>query len=65
NIVYVWCFFFPVLFSLFLETEANYERLRIAGLVCAFLLMIGGLSVIICKCPQFNKDTNMDLFNHL
>ncbi|KAG7475389.1 FXYD domain-containing ion transport regulator 11-like [Solea senegalensis] len=45
-----------VLFTLFVETEANpfvynYERLRIAGLVFAFLLVIGGFSVLVYhKC---------------
>ncbi|KAG7277497.1 hypothetical protein CRUP_037368 [Coryphaenoides rupestris] len=35
-----------VFFALFVETEANYERLRIAGLVFSGLLFIAGISVI-------------------
>uniref|UniRef100_A0A8D3C1Q8 FXYD domain-containing ion transport regulator n=1 Tax=Scophthalmus maximus TaxID=52904 RepID=A0A8D3C1Q8_SCOMX len=42
-------FCFGVLISTILFLT-DYERLRIGGLVCAFLLMIGGLSVILCKC---------------
>uniref|UniRef100_A0A3B4UCQ2 FXYD domain-containing ion transport regulator n=1 Tax=Seriola dumerili TaxID=41447 RepID=A0A3B4UCQ2_SERDU len=41
--------FLSVLFSLFMETEANYERLRIGGLVCASFLVAGGLGVLLCK----------------
>uniref|UniRef100_A0A8P4GR46 FXYD domain-containing ion transport regulator n=1 Tax=Dicentrarchus labrax TaxID=13489 RepID=A0A8P4GR46_DICLA len=50
-----------VLFSLFMETEANpfvynYERLRIGGLICACLLVAGGLGVILYnKCSRTDK----------
>ncbi|XP_078143433.1 FXYD domain-containing ion transport regulator 11 [Centroberyx gerrardi] len=55
-----------VLFALFTETEANpfvynYERLRIAGLICACLLMIGGVGVVLYnKCSQRNKKVEDD-----
>ncbi|XP_037130702.1 FXYD domain-containing ion transport regulator 11 isoform X2 [Syngnathus acus] len=50
-----------VLFSLFAETEAgsfvyNYERLRIAGLICSGFLFFGGLAVILYnKCSRGSK----------
>uniref|UniRef100_A0A3Q3KGX0 FXYD domain-containing ion transport regulator n=1 Tax=Mastacembelus armatus TaxID=205130 RepID=A0A3Q3KGX0_9TELE len=43
------CDFLAVLFSLFVEAEANYESLRIGGLVCTGLLVAGGVSVLLCK----------------
>uniref|UniRef100_A0A8C5GF15 FXYD domain-containing ion transport regulator n=1 Tax=Gouania willdenowi TaxID=441366 RepID=A0A8C5GF15_GOUWI len=58
--------FVAVLFNLFVETEANpfvynYERLRIGGLICAFLLMAGGVSVILYhKCHRENKKVEDD-----
>ncbi|XP_034031203.1 FXYD domain-containing ion transport regulator 11-like [Thalassophryne amazonica] len=41
-----------VLISLFTETEAssfvyNYERLRIIGLVCTFLMVAGGVGMLL------------------
>uniref|UniRef100_A0A672FUA5 FXYD domain-containing ion transport regulator n=1 Tax=Salarias fasciatus TaxID=181472 RepID=A0A672FUA5_SALFA len=53
--------FLAALFSLFVETEANpfvynYERLRIAGLICASLLVAGGVSVLLYnKCSNRNR----------
>ncbi|CAN9514072.1 unnamed protein product [Ophioblennius macclurei] len=53
--------FLAVLFSFFVETEANpfvynYERLRIAGLICASLLVAGGITVILYnKCSGKSK----------
>uniref|UniRef100_A0A667XVT7 FXYD domain-containing ion transport regulator n=1 Tax=Myripristis murdjan TaxID=586833 RepID=A0A667XVT7_9TELE len=45
-----------VLFALFTETEANYDRLRIGGLICACFLVVGGISVILYnRCAQRNK----------
>uniref|UniRef100_A0A7N6A5R5 FXYD domain-containing ion transport regulator n=1 Tax=Anabas testudineus TaxID=64144 RepID=A0A7N6A5R5_ANATE len=50
-----------VLFTLFMETEANpfvynYERLRIGGLVCTCLLVAGGVSVLLYKrCPRKSR----------
>ncbi|XP_042346686.1 FXYD domain-containing ion transport regulator 11 [Plectropomus leopardus] len=55
-----------VLFTLFMETEANpfaynYERLRIGGLICACLLFAGGLSVILYnRCSNRNKKVEDD-----
>ncbi|CAK6954309.1 FXYD domain-containing ion transport regulator 11 [Scomber scombrus] len=55
-----------VLFTLFVETEANpfvynYERLRIGGLICACLLVAGGISVILYnKC---SRSDNHQLFS--
>ncbi|XP_049585443.1 FXYD domain-containing ion transport regulator 11 [Syngnathus scovelli] len=55
-----------VLFSLFAETEAgafvyNYERLRIAGLICSGFLFIGGLAVILYnKCSRGSKKDKDD-----
>ncbi|XP_054869570.1 FXYD domain-containing ion transport regulator 11 isoform X2 [Amphiprion ocellaris] len=58
-----------VLFSFFTETEANpfvynYERLRIGGLICACLLVAGGVSVILYnRCSRKNKaeDDNSEI----
>ncbi|XP_026149433.1 FXYD domain-containing ion transport regulator 11 [Mastacembelus armatus] len=50
-----------VLFSLFVEAEANpfvynYESLRIGGLVCTGLLVAGGVSVLLYKqCPRKSR----------
>nr|AHB86583.1 FXYD domain-containing ion transport regulator 11 [Scatophagus argus] len=50
-----------VLFSLFMGTEANpfvynYDRLRIGGLICASLLVAGGIGVILYnRCSRKNK----------
>ncbi|XP_034409545.1 FXYD domain-containing ion transport regulator 11 [Cyclopterus lumpus] len=55
-----------VLFTLFMETEANpfiynYVRLRIGGLVCASLLFIGGLSILLyTRCTMKNKKVEDD-----
>uniref|UniRef100_A0A665T212 FXYD domain-containing ion transport regulator n=1 Tax=Echeneis naucrates TaxID=173247 RepID=A0A665T212_ECHNA len=55
-----------VLFSLFMETEANpfvynYERLRIAGLVCSCFLVAGGISVLLYnKCAGRTKKAEDD-----
>ncbi|XP_049439008.1 FXYD domain-containing ion transport regulator 11 [Epinephelus fuscoguttatus] len=55
-----------VFFSLFMETEANpfvynYERLRIAGLICACLLFAGGLTIILYnKCTTRSKKVEDD-----
>ncbi|XP_074508562.1 FXYD domain-containing ion transport regulator 11 [Sebastes fasciatus] len=50
-----------VLFTLFMETEANYERLRIGGLVCASLLFAGGLTVLLYnRCSGKNKKVEDD-----
>lgn len=39
----------------------DYERLRIGGLIFAGLLVMGGLSVIICKLLNFfPKHTNIE-----
>uniref|UniRef100_A0A3Q1EIV8 FXYD domain-containing ion transport regulator n=1 Tax=Acanthochromis polyacanthus TaxID=80966 RepID=A0A3Q1EIV8_9TELE len=35
---------------------ADYERLRIGGLICAFLLVAGGVSVILCKAEDDNSE---------
>uniref|UniRef100_A0A3Q3IMF0 FXYD domain-containing ion transport regulator n=1 Tax=Monopterus albus TaxID=43700 RepID=A0A3Q3IMF0_MONAL len=43
------CHFLAVLFTLCVETEANYERLRIGGLVITGLLLVGGISVLLCN----------------
>ncbi|XP_061632699.1 FXYD domain-containing ion transport regulator 11 isoform X2 [Phyllopteryx taeniolatus] len=52
-----------VLFTLFNETEANYERLRIAGLICAGLLVIGGVGILLYnKCSRrSNKDDDSEI----
>ncbi|XP_067458347.1 FXYD domain-containing ion transport regulator 11 [Thunnus thynnus] len=55
-----------VLFTLFMETEANpfvynYERLRIGGLICACLLVAGGLSVLLYnKCSRKGRKVEDD-----
>nr|XP_019946773.1 PREDICTED: FXYD domain-containing ion transport regulator 11-like [Paralichthys olivaceus] len=55
-----------VLFTLFMETEAspfvyNYDRLRIGGLVIAFLLVMGGLSVLLYnRCSRKEKKAEDD-----
>ncbi|XP_023266198.1 FXYD domain-containing ion transport regulator 11-like [Seriola lalandi dorsalis] len=55
-----------VLFSLFMETEANpfvynYERLRIGGLVCACFLVAGGFGVLFYnRCSGKNKKAEDD-----
>lgn len=50
---------FPPIFSLPYITD--YERLRIGGLIFAGLLVVGGLSVIVCKLfYRFNKYANIE-----
>ncbi|TDH12145.1 hypothetical protein EPR50_G00068030 [Perca flavescens] len=55
-----------VLFTLFMETEANpfvynYEKLRIGGLVIAGLLFAGGLGILLHnKCSGNNKKVEVD-----
>ncbi|GLD48799.1 FXYD domain-containing ion transport regulator 11 [Lates japonicus] len=55
-----------VLFTLFVETEANpfvynYERLRIGGLVFACLLVVGGISILLYnRCTGRNKKAEDD-----
>ncbi|XP_070690901.1 FXYD domain-containing ion transport regulator 11 [Pempheris klunzingeri] len=55
-----------VLFTLFMETEANpfvynYERLRIGGLICSCLLVAGGFSVLLYnRCSRKNKKVEDD-----
>ncbi|XP_075321118.1 FXYD domain-containing ion transport regulator 11 [Odontesthes bonariensis] len=60
--------FTAVLFSLFMETEANpfvynYERLKIGGLVFACLLVAGGVGLLfynqcIRSCRRSSIDNN-------
>uniref|UniRef100_A0A3Q2PNL2 FXYD domain-containing ion transport regulator n=1 Tax=Fundulus heteroclitus TaxID=8078 RepID=A0A3Q2PNL2_FUNHE len=54
---------FSVLFSVFMETEANYEKLRIGGLVFACLLIAGGVGIVICKCSGHKKITYLAFQN--
>uniref|UniRef100_A0A673XF87 FXYD domain-containing ion transport regulator n=1 Tax=Salmo trutta TaxID=8032 RepID=A0A673XF87_SALTR len=50
-----------VLCAFFEETEANYERLRIGGLIIAGLLVAGGLFVLLNpKCTRKNKKSEDD-----
>uniref|UniRef100_A0A3Q2WQA8 FXYD domain-containing ion transport regulator n=1 Tax=Haplochromis burtoni TaxID=8153 RepID=A0A3Q2WQA8_HAPBU len=49
-----------VLFGLFVEAEANYEGLRIGGLVFAILLISAGIGFLLCKYCNRNKNTHMD-----
>ncbi|XP_035528621.1 FXYD domain-containing ion transport regulator 11 [Morone saxatilis] len=55
-----------VLFSLFMETEANpfvynYERLRIGGLIFACLLVAGGIVLVFYKkCSTKDKKAEDD-----
>uniref|UniRef100_A0A3Q3ELC5 FXYD domain-containing ion transport regulator n=2 Tax=Labrus bergylta TaxID=56723 RepID=A0A3Q3ELC5_9LABR len=55
-----------VLFSLFMETEANpfiynYERLRIGGLICSCLLFGAGLlAILYTRCNRKQKKAEDD-----
>uniref|UniRef100_A0A8C6NLA9 Uncharacterized protein n=1 Tax=Nothobranchius furzeri TaxID=105023 RepID=A0A8C6NLA9_NOTFU len=48
-------FVLAVLFSLFMEAEANYERLRIGGLIFTGLLIAGGVGTLLCECYSLKK----------
>uniref|UniRef100_A0A3B3WGZ3 FXYD domain-containing ion transport regulator n=1 Tax=Poecilia mexicana TaxID=48701 RepID=A0A3B3WGZ3_9TELE len=58
-----------VLFSIFMETEANpfvynYERLRIGGLVFACMLIAGAVGLLFynqCRRPSQKKDNEGDI----
>uniref|UniRef100_A0A3B3Y576 FXYD domain-containing ion transport regulator n=1 Tax=Poecilia mexicana TaxID=48701 RepID=A0A3B3Y576_9TELE len=57
-----------VLFSIFMETEANpfvynYERLRIGGLVFACMLIAGAVGLLFCKCSKDKKYTYIFSFS--
>uniref|UniRef100_A0A3B5MF85 Uncharacterized protein n=1 Tax=Xiphophorus couchianus TaxID=32473 RepID=A0A3B5MF85_9TELE len=61
-------YFFSVLFSIFMETEANYERLRIGGLVFTCLLIIGAVLLLVCNCVRGNRSQKLDethIKNHI
>uniref|UniRef100_A0A3P9PF69 FXYD domain-containing ion transport regulator n=1 Tax=Poecilia reticulata TaxID=8081 RepID=A0A3P9PF69_POERE len=55
NVPFLFLYFFSVLFSIFMETEANYERLRIGGLVFAGLLIIGSVFLLVCNINFCNR----------
>uniref|UniRef100_A0A3B4AWA6 FXYD domain-containing ion transport regulator n=1 Tax=Periophthalmus magnuspinnatus TaxID=409849 RepID=A0A3B4AWA6_9GOBI len=44
-----------------METEANYERLRIGGLVFACLLIAGGIGIIVCNCANEKLGNTLSL----